>query len=107
MAPAEPRLQHKLLAWLMGGKMLLWAVLAGTVVMAALCALVGWALLQVLKRLTLRQLPVRLAVNCQSSAGAASAELLLGDQALFYPSNAALAGWKMQAVDGKSEVVYE
>lgn len=48
-----------LLAWLMGGKMLLWAVLAGTVVMAALCALVGWALLQVLKRLTLRQLPVR------------------------------------------------
>ncbi|WP_287789239.1 MULTISPECIES: putative ABC transporter permease subunit YbbP [Atlantibacter] len=52
-----------LLAWLMGGKMLLWAVLAGTVVMAALCALVGWVMLQVLKRLTLRQLPIRLAVN--------------------------------------------
>lgn len=52
-----------LLAWLMGGSMLLWAVLAGAVVLAALCGLLGWMLLNVLKRLTLKALPLRLAVN--------------------------------------------
>ena len=52
-----------LLGWLMGGSMLLWAVLAGAVVLAALCGVVGWLLLNVLKRLTLKALPLRLAVN--------------------------------------------
>lgn len=52
-----------LLAWLMGGSMLLWAVLAGAVVLALLCGVVGWLLLNVLKRLTLKALPLRLAVN--------------------------------------------
>ncbi len=52
-----------LLAWLMGGSVLLWAVLAGAVVLAALCGLVGWLLLNVLKRLTLKALALRLAVN--------------------------------------------
>jgi len=52
-----------LLAWLMGGSMLLWAVLAGAVVLAMLCGVVGWLLLNVLKRLTLKALPLRLAVN--------------------------------------------
>ncbi|WP_342321778.1 putative ABC transporter permease subunit YbbP [Kosakonia sp. BYX6] len=52
-----------LLAWLMGGSMLLWAVLAGAVVLAFLCGVVGWLLLNVLKRLTLKALPLRLAVN--------------------------------------------
>ena len=52
-----------LLAWLMGGSMLLWAVLAGAGVLAALCGLLGWMLLNVLKRLTLKALPLRLAVN--------------------------------------------
>ncbi|WP_318375881.1 putative ABC transporter permease subunit YbbP [Enterobacter sp.] len=52
-----------LLAWLMGGSMLLWAVLAGAVVLAGLCGLLGWMLLNVLKRLTLKALPLRLAVN--------------------------------------------
>ncbi|HGH3370609.1 TPA: putative ABC transporter permease subunit YbbP [Kluyvera cryocrescens] len=52
-----------LLAWLMGASPLLWSVLAGAVVLAALCGLVGWLLLKVLKRLTLRALPLRLAVN--------------------------------------------
>ena len=52
-----------LLAWLMGGSMLLWAVLAGAVVLALLCGLVGWMLLNVLKRLTLKSLALRLAVN--------------------------------------------
>ena len=52
-------------------------------------------------------MPVRLAVNCQSPQGAASAELLLGEKARFYPSDAALAAWRLQAVNGKSEIVYD
>ncbi|UXY09868.1 ABC transporter permease [Kosakonia sp. ML.JS2a] len=52
-----------LLAWLMGGSMLLWSVLAGAVVLALLCGVVGWLLLNVLKKLTLKALPLRLAVN--------------------------------------------
>lgn len=52
-----------LLAWLMGGSMLLWAVLAGAVVLALLCGVLGWMLLNLLKGLTLKSLPVRLAVN--------------------------------------------
>ncbi|WP_286777597.1 putative ABC transporter permease subunit YbbP [Leclercia sp. UBA1284] len=50
-------------AWLMGGSMLLWAVLAGAVVLALLCGLLGWMLLSVLKGLTVKSLPVRLAIN--------------------------------------------
>jgi putative ABC transport system permease protein len=38
-----------LLAWLMGGSTLLWAVLAGAVVLALLCGVLGWILLNVLK----------------------------------------------------------
>ncbi|KFC91259.1 putative ABC transporter permease subunit YbbP [Leclercia adecarboxylata] len=52
-----------LLAWLMGGSMLLWAVLAGAIVLALLCGMLGWMLLSVLKGLTVKSLPVRLAVN--------------------------------------------
>ncbi|MBB1200343.1 ABC transporter permease [Enterobacteriaceae bacterium 89] len=52
-----------LLAGLMGGSMLLWSVLAGAVVLAVLCGIVGWLLLNVLKRLTLKSLPLRLAVS--------------------------------------------
>lgn len=52
-----------LLAWLMGGSPLLWAVLAGAVVLALLCGLLGWGLLWLLKRVTLKALPLRLAVN--------------------------------------------
>ena len=50
-----------LLAWLLGGSPLLWSVLAGAVVLALLCGLVGWGLLWLLKRLTLKALPLRLA----------------------------------------------
>lgn len=49
-------------------------------------------------------MPVRLAVSCQSPRGAASTSLLLGEQARFYPSDA-LAAWRVQAVNGKSEIV--
>ncbi|MGB7802903.1 putative ABC transporter permease subunit YbbP [Buttiauxella sp.] len=52
-----------LLAWLMGGSTLLWAVLAGTVVLAALCGIVGWGVLRLMKKLTLKNLALRLAVN--------------------------------------------
>ncbi len=48
----------------MGGSMcmLLWAVLAGAVILALLCGLVGWMLLNVLRGMTLT-MPLRLAVN--------------------------------------------
>ncbi|MCE0800211.1 ABC transporter permease [Buttiauxella sp. S04-F03] len=52
-----------LLALLMGGSTLLWAVLAGTVVLAVLCGIVGWGVLKLLKKLTLKNLALRLAVN--------------------------------------------
>ncbi|MCU7783618.1 putative ABC transporter permease subunit YbbP [Lelliottia amnigena] len=52
-----------LLAWLMGGSMLLWAVLTGAVVLALLCGVLGWMLLNALKGLTVKSLPVRLAIN--------------------------------------------
>jgi putative ABC transport system permease protein len=52
-----------LLALLMGGSTLLWAVLAGTVVLAALCGIVGWGVLKILKKLTVKKLALRLAVN--------------------------------------------
>jgi len=52
-----------LLAWLMGGSMLLWSVLAGAVVLAVLCGLVGWVLLNMLRRVTLKSLALRLAVS--------------------------------------------
>jgi DNA polymerase-3 subunit alpha len=55
----------------------------------------------------LRGLAVRLAVSRQAETGAASAELQLGDTARFFPSNAALAAWRVQAQQGKAEIVYE
>lgn len=39
--------------------MLLWAVLAGAVVLALLCGVLGWILLNVLRRMTLKSLPLR------------------------------------------------
>ena len=54
-----------------------------------------------------RGLGVRLAVTSRSDAGAAVAELQLGEDAKFFPSNAALAGWRVQAGAGTSELVYE
>lgn len=52
-----------LLAGLMGGSMLLWAVLAGAIVLALLCGVLGWMLLNVLRSMTLKSLPLRLAVS--------------------------------------------
>ena len=54
-----------------------------------------------------RGLGVRLALSRQGEAGTACAELQLGDSARFFPSNAALAGWRVQADQGQATIVYE
>ena len=50
-----------------------------------------------------RGLPVRLAL----SRNGAQAELQLGEDARFYPSDAALASWMAQADQGLASIVYE
>ena len=55
----------------------------------------------------LRGLPVRLKLERKTDIVAASAELLLGEQAKFFPSDAALSSWIAQADQGKAEIVYE
>jgi DNA polymerase-3 subunit alpha len=52
-------------------------------------------------------LRVRLGLRCRSEAGAASAELQLGDAHRMYPSDAALAAWAAEAELGRAVVVYE
>ena len=52
-----------LLALLVGGSRLLWSLLAGILVLALLLGVIGWGGLLLLKRLTVRQLALRLAVN--------------------------------------------
>ena len=55
----------------------------------------------------LRGLSVRLKLERKTNNVAASAELLLGEQAKFFPSDAALSSWMAQADQGKAEIVYE
>ena len=55
----------------------------------------------------IRGLGVRLNVTCQGAAGAATAELQLGDRARFYPSNEALAAWQVQVAPARVEIFYE
>ena len=59
----------------------------------------------------LRGLPVRLVLERRSSAHpgiqGVMAQLQLGDQARFYPSDAALGSWIAQADEGRAMVVYE
>jgi len=50
-----------------------------------------------------RGLPVRLVLHREQAV----AELQLGDQAKFFPSDAALASWMAQAEKGLAQVVYE
>lgn len=52
-----------LLALLVGGSKLLWALVAGIVLLSLLLGVIGWAGLLLLRRLTLRNLAFRLAVN--------------------------------------------
>ncbi len=53
-----------------------------------------------------RGMTVRLAVTAGTQPGSASAEFQLGDEYRFYPSNAALAGWRAQAEQFRASVVY-
>jgi DNA polymerase-3 subunit alpha len=55
----------------------------------------------------LRGLGVRLSVRRQEAGVAAAAELQLGEDAKFFPSDAALAGWMAQADQGRAVIVYE
>jgi DNA polymerase-3 subunit alpha len=55
----------------------------------------------------LRGLGVRLSLRREGAGIAAAAELQLGDDAKFYPSDAALAGWMAQADQGRAVIVYE
>ena len=55
----------------------------------------------------LRGLSVRLKLERKTNNVTASAELLLGEQAKFFPSDAALSSWMAQADQGKAEIVYE
>ncbi len=54
-----------------------------------------------------RGLTVRLKLERKADNVAASAELSLGEQAKFFPSDAALSSWIAQADQGKAEIVYE
>lgn len=48
-----------------------------------------------------------LAVRLSVSRAEASAEIQLGDDARFFPTDAALAGWTAQAASGQAVIVYE
>jgi len=52
-----------LLALLVGGSKMLWALLAGVAALAGLLALLGWGTLLLLRRLVVRSLALRLAIN--------------------------------------------
>ena len=54
-----------------------------------------------------RGLEVRLSVHCESQDMRVGVDLRLGDQAVFYPSDAALASWMAQSDQGKAVIVYE
>jgi DNA polymerase-3 subunit alpha len=54
-----------------------------------------------------RGLALRLSVQRQADEAAAWAELQLGEGFSFFPSDAALAGWRVQADHGKAEIIYE
>ena len=51
----------------------------------------------------LRGLPVRIALERHG----ARCEIQLGERALFYPSDAALASWTAQAHQQKAEIVFD
>lgn len=61
--PATAVIVIGLLTVLMGASTLLWAILAGMVVLALLLGGIGWGSLLLLRRITLKNLALRLAVN--------------------------------------------
>ena len=61
--PAMGGVVIALLALLVGGSKMLWALLAGVAALAGLLALLGWGTLLLLRRLVVRSLALRLAIN--------------------------------------------
>ncbi len=55
----------------------------------------------------LRGMNVRLSLQRQAEIGAVSAQLQLGEEGKFFPSDAALASWMAQAGTSKAQIVYE
>ncbi len=54
-----------------------------------------------------RGMAVRMAVARSAELGVVNAEIQLGDDAKFYPSDAALASWMVQSGISKTHIVYE
>ena len=54
-----------------------------------------------------RGLPVRLQVKRHADFGEVAADVALGDQAKFFPTDAALASWMAQADRGLARIVYD
>ena len=61
--PAMSVVVIALLALLVGGSKMLWALLAGVAALAGVLALLGWGTLLLLRRLVVRSLALRLAIN--------------------------------------------
>lgn len=61
--PAMTLVVVVLLALLLGGSKMLWALLTGVVLLALLLAVLGWGTLLLLRRLVVRNLALRLAIN--------------------------------------------
>ncbi|MCL9646457.1 MULTISPECIES: putative ABC transporter permease subunit YbbP [Pantoea] len=61
--PAMALVVVVLLALLLGGSKMLWALLTGVVLLALLLAVLGWGTLLLLRRLVVRNLALRLAIN--------------------------------------------
>ena len=55
----------------------------------------------------IKGLPVRLSLERRNDSLGARAELALGEQAKFFPSDAALASWMAQADQGQAQIVYD
>ncbi|MDR3454380.1 MAG: DNA polymerase III subunit alpha [Rhodoferax sp.] len=55
----------------------------------------------------LRGLGVRLTLQRQAESTGAAAELQLGDEVKFFPTDAALASWMAQADQGRAAIVYD
>ncbi|MGN1056959.1 MAG: DNA polymerase III subunit alpha [Comamonas sp.] len=53
-----------------------------------------------------RGLRIRLGVRCESAEAAAVAEIDMGEQHKFYPSDAALAAWKAEAGNASCQIVW-
>ena len=54
-----------------------------------------------------RGMSVRMTLARTADLGVVNAEIQLGDEAKFYPSDAALASWMAQSGASKTHIIYE